>query len=475
MSRKGVEMTVQGLFSGKAIAAAQISALPRIAIIGRGFSGMMMAVALMRTVRTPFYLQLFDPNSTVNGGQALSSARSSTILNTRVRDLSVSLGDPDDFNDWLCSNAEFRAAVPAAIPGFRQIFVPREIFSDYVYQRFSEALAARRDITVQVCHDPVVAIRRSHGNRFLLESANPANPLFDTVILATGYGLPRSEAEEQDVSPVRAQRLVARPHTVLLGSGIRVVDQLLQLRDAGYAGQVTIISRHGFLPQSHTPNSADPVFPAESLPQGLPDIVSFIRQACREAEEEGRSWQSVMNGLRRHARSLWRSLPAREKRQFNRHLRAIYDSHRNRLPETMHLRLKRELAEGRTVLRRGRAGRRGLSGLFFTPAGSSSEEIIHAERIIDCRCHAPDLSAPLIQSLLAARLAMPDELALGLAVNARGEPFLDDGSSIDGLFAVGPLGLGSLPDIDLVPEIVTQAYSASERIAARFYPQSQAV
>jgi hypothetical protein len=26
-----------------------------------------------------------------------------------------------------------------------------------------------------------------------------------------------------------------------------------------------------------------------------------------------------------------------------------------------------------------------------------------------------------------------------------------------------------------VPEIVTQAYSASERIAARFYPQSQAV
>jgi uncharacterized NAD(P)/FAD-binding protein YdhS len=81
----------------------------------------------------------------------------------------------------------------------------------------------------------------------------------------------------------------------------------------------------------------------------------------------------------------------------------------------------------------------------------------------------------LIQSLIAARLAMPDELALGLAVNARGEPFLDDGSAIDGLFAVGPLGLGSLPDIDLVPEIVTQAYAAAERIAERFYPQSEAV
>lgn len=301
-------MTVQGLFSAKANAAAQISAVPRIAIVGRGFSGMMAAIALMKTVRAPFHLQLFDPHSSVSGGQALASARTSTILNTRVRDLSVSVGDSDDFNDWLCSNAAFRAAVPAAIPGFRQIFVPKEIFSDYVYQRFSEALAARRDITVQVCNDPVVAIRRSHGNRFLLESANPANPLFDTVMLATGYGLIAPDAGEPEASPVRARRLVARPHAVLLGSGIRVVDQLLQLRDSGYAGQVTIISRRGFLPQSHTPNSADPLFPAEALPESLPDIVRFIRQACREAEEQGRSWQSVMNGLRKHARSLWRSL-----------------------------------------------------------------------------------------------------------------------------------------------------------------------
>ncbi|PKA42868.1 hypothetical protein CWR43_15145 [Rhizobium sullae] len=468
-------MTVQGLFATKFHAKGQVSAIPRIAVVGRGFSGMMSAIALMKTVRTPFHLQLFDPNSSVSGGQALSSTRSSTILNTRVRDLSVSLGDADDFNDWLCSNAEFRAAVPAAIPGFRQIFVPKQLFSDYVYQRFSEALAARKDITVQVCHDPVVSIRRRHANRFLLESANPANPIFDTVILATGYGLSEPEAVTEDQSPLRSQRLVARPHAALLGSGIRVVDQLLQLRDSGYTGQITIVSKHGFLPQSHTPNSADPVFPAEELPQSLPEIVRFIRAACRKAEEEGRSWQSVMNGLRRHARSLWRSLPARQKRQFNRHLRAIYDSHRNRLPEAMYLRLKRELAEGNTVLRRGTADRRGLSGIFFTPAGSDVEEVIYAERVFDCRCRAPNLAMPLMQSLISSGLAMPDELSLGLAVNLRGEACLEDGSTVDGLFAVGPLGLGSLPDIDLVPEIVSQAYAAADKIGQQLHPQSRAV
>lgn len=471
-------MTVRGLFSSRVAASARPSAMPRIAVVGRGFSGMMTAIALMKTVRTPFHLQLFDPNSSVSGGQALASGHSSEILNSRVRDLSVSSGDADDFNDWLCANTEFRTAVPAAIPGFQQIFVPKSIFSDYVYERFSEALAARRDISVQVSNDPVLALRRSRGNRFLVESASASNPLFDTVILATGYGIGDPQTEVASAadpsSPVRARRLVARPHTVLLGSGLRVVDRLLQMRETGYSGQITIISKHGFLPQSHTRINADPVFPAEAMPARLSGIVRFVRQACREAEAGGQNWQSVMNGLRKHARSLWRALPAWEKQQFNRHLRAIYDSHRNRLPEAMHVRLRRELAEGNTLLRRGQVLRMTPTGLLMTPVGRSEEEQIYADQIIDCRCQAPDLDTPLMRSLIDAGLAMPDELHLGLAVSARGELVVDDRAT-DGLFAVGPLGLGSLPDIDLVPEIVTQAYAAAEGISARFYPRCQAV
>jgi uncharacterized NAD(P)/FAD-binding protein YdhS len=182
-----------------------------------------------------------------------------------------------------------------------------------------------------------------------------------------------------------------------------------------------------------------------------------------------------MNGLRGHTRSLWRSLPAHQKRQFNRHLRAIYDSHRNRLPEAMHARLKAELAGGNTVLRRGIAGRRGLSGIFFKEAGSQAYDVIHAERIVDCRCRAPALGSPLLQSLLQQGLAQPDELSLGLAVDQQGQLFLEDGTIVEGLFAVGPLGLGSLPDIDLVPEIVSQAYAAAGAVGERFFPRCKAV
>ncbi len=471
-------MTVQGFLSARTNAAAQPYAMPRIAVIGRGFSGMMMAIALMKTVRFPFHLQLFDPNSSVSGGQALASGHSSEILNSRVRDLSVSAGDPDDFNQWLCGNAAFRSAVPAAIPGFLQIFVPKRIFSDYVYQRFSEAFSSRRDVAVQVSSETVFGLRRVRGGRFVVESDGAANAPFDMVVLATGYGIADQESQASDLvtvpTAVRARRLVSRPHTILLGSGLRVVDRLLQMRENGYTGQITIVSRRGFLPQSHTRNNADPVFPADEMPGKLSEIVRFVRKACSEAEANGQSWQSVMNGLRKHARSLWRSLPAGQKQQFNRHLRALYDSHRNRLPEALHVRLEQELAEGNTLLRRGHFIRRTPTGLVLKPAGRHDTEQLYADDVVDCRCQAPDLNAPLLRSLIDTGLAVPDELGLGLAVEATGGLEVN-GRTAEGLFAIGPLGLGSLPDIDLVPEIVTQAYAAAECVAERFHPQCKAV
>ncbi|HTO32130.1 MAG TPA: FAD/NAD(P)-binding protein, partial [Pararhizobium sp.] len=98
-------MTVHGFSSPRSRA----DPLLQIAVVGRGFSGLMMAIALLKSVRRPFRLRLFDPQPIVNGGQALATLRSTEILNSRARDLSVSLGEPKDFSRWLQANASFRA------------------------------------------------------------------------------------------------------------------------------------------------------------------------------------------------------------------------------------------------------------------------------------------------------------------------------------------------------------------------------
>ncbi|HEV7309190.1 FAD/NAD(P)-binding protein [Ensifer sp.] len=460
-------MTVHGLFAKMAPRDTGAAAKPHIAIIGRGFSGVMMAIALMKSVRTAFHVHLFDPQPAISGGQVLAAALSGEILNSRVRDLSVAAGQAEDFNDWLLANDEFRSAVSAAIPGFQQIFVPKSIFSDYVYQRFSEALTRRPDISMQLSCQAVLGLRKQGNGRFAVLQEG-ATVECDAVVLATGFGLRQGEMQvaEEEKPLVRARRLVVPRHTVLLGSGVRVVDRLLQLRDNGFAGEITIVSRHGFLPQPHTRLAAAPTFPVEPMPTRLGDIVRFVRQACEEAEAAGLGWQAAMNGLRRRARSLWQALPQEEKHRFNRHLRSIYDSHRNRLPAPLYLRLRQELTDGRTVLRKGWAGRRRAEGLMVRWAGESQETLLAADQVIDCRCSAPDLGASLMQSLFAGGLAEPDELGLGIAVSPAGE-VLVGGQRTRNLYAIGPLGVGSLPDIDLVPEIVTQSYAAARLIATR--------
>lgn len=445
-----------------------------IAVVGRGFSGIMMAIALLKTVTLPFRLRLFDPAPTISGGQALAGARSTEILNSRARDLSVATGEPKDFTRWLQANGAFRDAVSAAIPGFGQIFVPKSIFSDYVYQRFSEALSQRRDVTVQMSHDVADEIRRLDHGGVRLGFAGGGALVFDDVILATGYGLKAGASEvaqtlTRDISTAQS----VEKHVIVMGSGLRAIDQVLQLRDAGFAGRISILSRRGFLPQPHTRLAADSVFPTQPMPSQLRHIVRFVREACAEAEENGWSWQAAMNGLRKRASSLWSSLPPSEKRQFNRHLRSIYDAHRNRLPADVHARLERELAGGMTELKRGTALRRSPEGLIVRWAGEQSESTFTADRIVDCRCLSADLDVPVIAAALRNGLAITDELHLGLSVNGAGE-LLDPRGRPLGLFAVGPLGLGSLPDIDLVPEIVNQTYAAATLIDMRARPQRQA-
>ena len=459
-------MTIHGSFLSGIRAGGEGISVPRIAVIGRGFSGLMMAIALLRRVRTPFHLQLFDPHPDVSGGQALAAARTAEILNSRVRDLSVADDDPDDFDRWLGESPDFRNAVSAAIPGFRQIFVPKSTFSDYAYQRFSDALALRHDVTVRIRSETAMRIARQTDG-FTVAASGGLPEAHDIVILATGYGRNASAEAGQSAaegSRVRARRLQPAPHIVLLGTGVRVVDRLFQLRDGGYAGRITLLSSHGFLPQSHTRLSADPVDLPAPMPHRLSEIVRFLRQACRAAEAEGQSWQSVMNAFRKQARSLWRSLPASEKRRFNRHLRAIYDSHRNRLPEPHYLRLMRELSAGCTVLRKGRVESFSGDGVHVRWPGRQDADYLHASAVFDCRCAAPDLTAPPLADLIGSGLAMPDELGLGLMVNGCGG-ILVDGEAIANLYAIGPLGLGSLPDIDLVPEIVAQTYAAASLMA----------
>lgn len=93
-------------------------------------------------------------------------------------------------------------------------------------------------------------------------------------------------------------------------------------------------------------------------------------------------------------------------------------------------------------------------------------ETLRADLAFDCSGHRPDLRSPLVNSLITHGLARNDAHNLGLAVKPGGQVLGRCGIPTPGLFALGPLGQGSLWEIVAVPEIVRQADLAAACISA---------
>lgn len=431
----------------------EAGSLARIAIVGRGFTGLMTAIALLRTFKGPFHLVLYDPYPRIDGGEA--GGRSvSPLLNSRVRDLSVDPAARDDFRQWLETNDGWGDREPSAAGSVDHAFVPGEVFSAYVYQRFSEALRERTDVMVQVRADSVSAIGRAPEGGLSVLSGE-GHTRFDAVFLATGYGL-REGAEG-----VPAEGRVAE--AVVIGGGIHAVDRALRLLATGEASHVTLVSASGFLPQPHTPSAVGSVSSDQPFPHTLRGAFRYLREAANRAAAEGSGWQGIMNDFRLGARALWQELSPEERRRFKRHVKPIYDSHRNRLPPGQYVRLHRSITDGAITVRKARVERIATNGVLLSTG--TGLQVHPADRTIDCRIRPTDLDSPLFRSLLSADLAKRDELDLGILVDGCGRAIPQPGR-FEGLFAMGPLGLGSLPDIDLVPEIVVQAYAAAAALAA---------
>lgn len=430
--------------------------LHRIAIIGRGFTGIMTAIALFKGVTRPFHLVMFDPRARVDLGEGLNQS-TAVVLPSRVRDLSVDPKSRDDFRDWLETNDVWRQRQPqSALVGVENAFVPEQVFGAYVYKRFAEALAQRPDVVVQCLPEKVTGLERGPDAGFTVSFGQAQKKHFDAVFLATGYGLrePRSET----VVPTSART------AIVVGSGVRAVEQALVLLDAGPASHVSLISSSGLLPQSHTPTAVGTLVLDAPMPRTLRGAFRYLREAASRADAEGFGWQGIMNWFRLQAHDLWEGLTPDERARFKRHVKAIYDSHRHRLPPEHYQKLRAAIENGSITLRKGRVERIVSNGVLLSSPGG--DEVLVADVTIDCRFRPPSNDSTLIRSIAASGLARRDELDLGIVVDQTGQTQAAVGRP-GALFAMGSLGLGSIADIDQIPQIVAQAHAATAALNER--------
>ena len=446
--------------------------------MGGGLTGIAGAIACLARVERPFRLTVVEPAASLGRGVAFGAHHPLHLLNVRTRDLSVRAGQPGDFLNWAFRQLDQGENDAGLHEGLAHTFLPRQLFGEYVRERFFDAAERRKDVELNVIRAKVSACRPDTGGyRLVLDEGKAIG--VDVIILATAYGLAPTGTNLvlPSYGAMNRERFAEAKSMVLMGSGLTMVDVLLGARRDGFSGTATIVSRRKQLPRPH---AAKGVVPQEiGLPRSkrLSMLTAAVRIACETAEAHGTPWQSVINGLRPSIVEIWQRLPVPEQARFLRHLRPFWEAHRHRLPVEVHRRVQAELAAGRAIFVQGRVTQVTCRGEGYDVQVSrrGSVETLRVDLAFDCKGYRPDLQQSLLRDLISQGLAHPDAHGLGLVVEQNGAVKDTSGCPRRGLFALGPLGQGSLWEITAVPEIVAQADRAAAAIAIAALPHERLV
>jgi uncharacterized NAD(P)/FAD-binding protein YdhS len=198
-------------------------------------------------------------------------------------------------------------------------------------------------------------------------------------------------------------------------------------------------------------------------------LTKSVRLLAREAESIGGDWREAIAFVRNMAPTIWQRLSEHDRVRFMRHLRALWDAHRHRLPLQLIQRIEQLRKAQRLHVHAGQLQRfadsDGRIAVSWRPRGTQSERTEVFDSVVNCT--GPDYavarsSEPLWRSLVQCGLCVPDALGLGLRTGPRGAVLDADGWPGPHLFYVGPMLRADLWEATAAAELRVHA----EKLAA---------
>jgi uncharacterized NAD(P)/FAD-binding protein YdhS len=436
-----------------------------IAIVGGGFSGTVLAVQLLRHASRRISVALIERKDQIGRGVAYGACGGEHVLNVAAGKMSVFPDEPAHFTHWLATSRGVKDAAEA--------FLPRSLYGDYVEDTLQATLrdypaAHLCRITGSVCS------LKPCGPQIEIGVAGRESMLANTVVLATGNYPPPDPPEMKGVpshlyvryawSQDALDSVDDSDGVLLLGSGLTAVDQVLALEKRGFRGTVHIVSSRGLLPRAHGPYALWAYDWTTRDFGTMRALLATVREQIALAAAQGKNWRAVLDSLRPHSQTIWKSLPLVEKRRFLRHVRPFWDVHRHRVALAVHEQLSELAGQHRLTVNAGRclsvSEEEGRARVVFRRRGCFTEEILRVDKIINCT--GPSSIARLvndafIDSLFRMGLARPDPLGMGLDTDESGRLIDAAGSCARSLFAIGPLRKGCLWETTAVAEIRNHA------------------
>ncbi len=449
-----------------------------IVIVGGGFCGTVLAANLLRRPPPgPTRLVLIERDGAVGRGVAYADRGFPYLLNVPASRMSASTAAPNEFLEFV------QRRIPNASG---EDFMPRALYGEYLQEFLMAAqLSAPSNVRLDVLAGEVTNVRRLERHLPLQVELRDGRKLTaDDVVLALGNPKPASLAVTAPVvdhpayvaDPWSTELQFSRDQKILLiGSGLTAADVInAASSDSQRTPTLHALSRHGFVPPRQTAFRPD-AFKGDgnalilAASTSLRGLMKSVRLLAREAESVGGDWREAITFVRNMAPTIWQRLSEHDRVRFLRHLRALWDVHRHRLPLQLIQRIDELRKTQRLHVHAGQllrfADRGGRIEVTWRQRGTRSEHTEVFDRVVNCT--GPDYAIarstePLWRSLVQCGLCVSDPLGLGLRTGPRGAVIDADGWPGPHLFYVGPMLRADLWEATAASELRVHA----ERLAA---------
>lgn len=455
-----------------------------VAIIGAGASGAALFGALLSQETADTVHWITGDQATIGRGVAYSTAHDHHLLNVRASGMGLYL-DPDE--DFAQYSARRR-------PGSRPTdFLPRRLFGEYIESQLDERLHHAEQRGRRFAISPSIAVKihtTPTGYEIVLD--NGGIVAADKIVLALGALAQRplrtvsKHALGSGGYVLDPWSLVSRPvhprRLIVIGTGLTAVDTLISASIRWPDIELLAVSRHGLLPFVH------PTLPIEPYPHqaalnakllgcdGPTSVLAEIRHLFRE--QQAIDWRSVIDGMRPINAKLWQAFTPRQRRQFMRHVRWVWEASRHRLaPEPAEI-IQQLRDEGRLHVYAARVLEvDGTGPLSVTIRSRSNQVVTTLQSDIVVQATGLDTAVAfaehaLLSGLLRDGLAVADPLQLGVLAQPDGRLVNAAGDVQPGLYAIGSLLRGNLWECTAMPEIRAAAHALAIQLSARYSEQS---
>lgn len=412
----------------------------KIAIVGGGASGLLVALNLARKSQDSLHITIVEPRNVLGEGIAYSTQDEGHVLNVPAGRMSAFMDHPEHFMQWMGCD--------------KNTFAPRRAYARYLQETLQSLDLSK--INLRHIQDKAISVAQE-GAEWKVVVAGGEELFANAVVLAIGHG--ESFQIPGVGKDLTSKRYLADPwrltvsavdgHLIGIGTGLTFIDHALTHIRRNSTNTVTGISRNGLIPEAHLAHRADPL--------EVPSIARENPEEMRRFIEEADDWRAAQDGIRHQLPDIWHRWSEQMKASFLDHDLRWWNVHRHRLAPEIAEEVRLAIDSGRI-----RVVKSGVSGVKEIDDGITVElstgESLKGDALVNCLGYRVAGEESLIETLIASGLAQEGPLGLGVKTDYPRFNLLDgNGRPQENVFVIGPVLFGERFETTAIPELREQA------------------